>query len=126
MLAVVLDHDVGRLHQLAQDRPPRLLFEVERDRALVAVQVLEVGAVARSAHVFVRVHAGRRLDLDHVGAEVGELLDAGRAGAHACEIDDPEARERGGRGDSGHRHDVTMSEGAIIACPSSRTITNIP
>jgi hypothetical protein len=61
-------------------------LEVERHRALVAVQVLHVGAVARAAHALVRIDPGRRLDLDDVGAEVGELAHAGRSRAHARQV----------------------------------------
>src|SRR6185503_10011382 len=68
--AVVLDHHVGGLHQARQDLARLRDLEVERQRALVAVQVLHVRPVARPAHALVRVHARRRLDLDHVRAEV--------------------------------------------------------
>ncbi len=57
------------------------------------MQVLHVRAVARPAHALVRVDPRRRLDLDHVGAEVGELPHAGRAGAHARQVENPEARQ---------------------------------
>ena len=67
-------------------------LEVEGHRTLVAVQVLHVRAEARPAHCFVRVDSRGRLDLDHVGAEVGELAHAGRAGPDAREIEDAEAR----------------------------------
>src|SRR5260370_18235645 len=47
--AVVFDHHVGLLHQLHEDGLPLALLNVARDRALAAVQVLEVGAPTRSA-----------------------------------------------------------------------------
>src|SRR5256885_6155162 len=50
--SVVLDHDVGGLHELHEDRHALLVLQVERDRALGAVQVLEVRAVARPAPRF--------------------------------------------------------------------------
>ena len=53
-------------------------------------------AVARvaPAHVAQRVAAVGPLDLDHVGAEVGEVAGARRAGDHRRRVDDPQVRER--------------------------------
>ena len=48
--AVVLDDDVGLLRELHEDRVAFRALEVERHRLLVAMQVLEVEAVARAAH----------------------------------------------------------------------------
>src|SRR6185295_4192496 len=58
------------------------MLEVERDRALVAVQVLEVELVAREVVLLARLH------LDDLGAHLGELTDAGGAGPRAGEVDD--------------------------------------
>ena len=88
---VVLDHDVGGLRELHEDLHAFSVLEVERDRALVAMQVLEVRAFSRSAHRGLQPR--RRLDLDHVRAEVGELAHAGRPGAHAREIKNAETRK---------------------------------
>jgi len=49
---------------------------------------------SRPADALVRVHARRRFDLDHVGAEIGELPHARRTRAHAREVEDAKARER--------------------------------
>src|SRR5260370_36306088 len=70
----VLDKDIGASGKLQQGLAAALRFQVENDRALVAVVVEErgrksapaVGAAAR------RVAAIRRLHLDHIGALVGE------------------------------------------------------
>src|SRR5437899_12324981 len=59
------------------------MLEVERHRALVAVQVQEVEAERRR----VAFHLLARLDLDDVGAHVRELAHRGRAGAGAGEIE---------------------------------------
>jgi hypothetical protein len=83
---VVLHHDIGRLHQPREDLPRLGQLEVERHGAFVAVQVLHVGTVARPAHAFVRIDAGGRFDLEDIGAEIGELLDAGGAGPNAREV----------------------------------------
>ena len=91
--AVVLDHHVGLLDQLHEDGEAVRLLEVERDRALVAMQVLEVGPMARPAHVHV-TGAGRHLDLDAVGAPVGEVAHRGRAGTHPRQVEHGEAGKR--------------------------------
>ena len=57
---VVLDQDVGAAHQLAEDLDPLRRFEVERQAALVAVQVLEIGTVARPAEAFAGSRAAPR------------------------------------------------------------------
>jgi hypothetical protein len=67
--------------------------EIEADRALVAVDADEIGRVvlvegrAPVAHLV----AGGRLDLDHVGAMVGENLGAIGTTKHAREIDDAQS-----------------------------------
>ena len=53
---------------------------VERDAALVAVVGLEVRAVEAALEGAERVAGARLLDLDHVGAEVGEQHRRRRAG----------------------------------------------
>jgi hypothetical protein len=100
--AVVLDHHVGVADELEEDLASLRRLQVEGHRPLVAVEVLEIRALARTAHALVRVDARRRFDLDHVGAEVGELLDAGRAGADAGEVEHAQAGERTRGGDVRH------------------------
>ena len=74
--------------------------EVEPDRALVAVDADEIGRVflvewrAPVAHLV----AGRRFDLDDVGAVVGEDLRAIGAAEHAREIDHAQAGHCAGSG----------------------------
>ena len=65
---------------------PSSRFEVELDRALVAVEVLEVDAVAAADDVLAR--GLRRLDADHVRAPVGEMAHARRARARERQIED--------------------------------------
>jgi hypothetical protein len=88
----VLDDDIGLCRQFHEDFEPLLAFQVEGDRALVAVQVLEVGAVAAAAGR-VGMLAGR-LDLDHIGAPVRKLPHRGRAGAVGGQVDHRKAIER--------------------------------
>ena len=83
---VVLDHDVGLLHQLLEDRHRLGVAQVQRHRLLVAMEVLEVEAVAVAAHA-VAGAAARHLDLDRLRAPVDELPHAGWTGAGAGEVE---------------------------------------
>src|SRR5688572_7229048 len=58
------------------------------------MQILEVGALARPAHAFAALLVRRHLDLDDIGAPVGELPHAGGAGPDPGEVEDGEARKR--------------------------------
>ena len=73
------------------------MLGVDRDRALVVVEHREIEAV-RALHVAQLaardVADARPLDLDHVGAEPGEQLRAGRARLHMGEVEDAHAVER--------------------------------
>ena len=102
--AIVLHQHVGLRRELLQDRYPVGRFQIERDAAFVALQVLEVAAVARSARPFAFVEPRRHLDLDYFRAPVGELAHRGRTGAHARQIDYGDMRKRG-RG----RHDFEFT-----------------
>ena len=94
--APVLDHHVGGGDQAAQHGQAFRLLQVQRQRTLVAVQVLEVAAVAVGGeHGFVGIDAGGRFDADDVGAEVRQDAHAGRAGAHARQVEDAKARQGG-------------------------------
>ena len=90
----ILDQHVGRLEQFQQDLAAFLLGEVERHRALVAVDAGEVGGdaflVERRAPQPGLV-ALRRLDLDHLGAVIGQHLGAVRPAQHTRQIDDFQA-----------------------------------
>ncbi len=68
-----MQHRIGGPDQRLTRQAVLLVFEVKHDRALVAVQRVEVAALAVCERLVVapRIAAGR-LDLDHVGAEVGE------------------------------------------------------
>ena len=58
---------------------PRVPRPLRQRLAVVAVQVEHVGAVARAGHHLGAARLRRRFDADDVGAEIGELLDAGGA-----------------------------------------------
>src|SRR6185312_16636784 len=83
--------DIGVLDEAPQHLEPFRLFQIERDAALVAVEVLEIGSVPRAAQPAI---AFGGFDLDDFGTPIRELADGGRAGAHAGEIDDLEAGQR--------------------------------
>ena len=94
--AEVLDERVGAVHEPQQDLAALGRAEVERDGALAAVRVLE--GERRLAHgrgaVAIVVARLRALDLDHLGAEVGEHRGRERPRDDAREIEDAEALER--------------------------------
>ena len=95
--AHVLDQHAGVGDEPPQIRLALVGLEVERDGLLVAVGELpEIGVgLARTgpAHAAGRI-ATRRLDLDDLGAEIGEVSPGSRAGHHRGELDDADARER--------------------------------
>ena len=72
------------------------VLEVERDRALVAVdaEVVRRDAVAHRRLPGAGVVAGRRLDLDHLGAEVGEQHRGVGAGQDPGEVGDQQPGQR--------------------------------
>ena len=67
------------------------MLQVERDAALVAVQVDAVEAVPGAAEA---IGAGRRLDPDDVGAPIRQVADAGWAGAGEGEVEHADAGQR--------------------------------
>ena len=90
--------DVGAAHQVLEDVARLRVAQVERDAPLVAVERLEeerVLALGERRHVAADVAAGGRvLDLDHVGAEVGELQRAPGPGAELLDREDPDVSQR--------------------------------
>ncbi len=97
----VVDEDVGAPGELAGELGVVVVLEVERDRALVAVDGEEVG---RGPVLRLRWAPGPRLvpggslDLDHVRPEVPERHRRQRAGEHAREVGDEDSLEGRGRG----------------------------
>ena len=78
---VIVHQHVGGLGQLEQRLAAGVLLEVEHDRALGAIAAEIEGRHARIARrpEHARGVAFGRLDLDHVGAEIAELLRRPRA-----------------------------------------------
>ncbi len=95
----VVEHDVGGRDQLAQHLLAFGAAQVERQRALVAVERREVEAeaVAHDALLAHRVAVVDVLDLDHLGAHVREEHRAERAGQDARQVDDADALQLHGK-----------------------------
>ena len=96
--AQVVEQPVRAAREVAQHRAPAVAAQVERDRALVAVEGLEELAVARAEEVRADVAPdvaalAQVLDLDHLGAEIGEVDAARRAGAVLLDREDAQAVE---------------------------------
>src|SRR5882757_1743781 len=93
----VADEDIGAGDQPKQGGVPVRLLEIEDDRALVAVEVDELarhaGMAAAFGHGAQEIAAGR-LNLDDVGAVVGERSRADRPDDDRRQVDDADARER--------------------------------
>src|SRR4051794_16451694 len=88
----ILDDDIGLFDELEEDFLPLRALQIERQRPLVAVQILEIGTVAAAAGR-IGMLAGR-LDLDDIGAPIGKLSDGGRPRPMRGQIDHPVAVER--------------------------------
>ena len=101
---VVVDEEIGVGQQAVEVRAARIGAKVEDDRALVAIDRCEIRAapVGRIAPPRrpprARLVALRRLDLDDVGAEVGEEHRRERAGQDAARVDHADAVRAGGNG----------------------------
>ena len=89
----VLGDDVGPGGEPPHHVPALRRRQVDRDRALAGVLLAEVRAL-RPLPELPRHVALRRLDLDHVGAEVGEQPAGVRAGEHPAQVEHLDALER--------------------------------
>ena len=104
----VLDEDVRLRRQLAHQRLPFGLGEVDSHRLLVAVGGEEVRRLAGIPAIGVRqvgrppgtgvIPRARALDLDHLGAQVGEYLPSPGASQYAGEIEHADMRKGTGHG----------------------------
>ena len=91
--AVVLHHHVGGLHEVEEQLAAGL--EVERHALLAAVQVhvVRAFAVPERCEVARVVAAAGLLDLDDLGAHVGQHHGAEGAGEHAGQVEDAQSGE---------------------------------
>jgi len=86
--AEIFEQDVGGQRELACCCLVSILFQVEHDRALVAVDGCEILAVTvEDRRPLPHQVAFRRLDLDDIGAHVGEQATRKRSGQHLAELD---------------------------------------
>ncbi len=94
-----MDESIGAFDHFQESRARRRVLEVEAERALVAIHIeigrAHAGRLARLADMAHRV-ALRRLDLDDVGALVGQQHGAVGPEDDVGEVDDPDAFERAG------------------------------
>ena len=98
----ILDQHIGALDHAVQDRQPLLLLQIEGNGALTAIGPEKEASLTRQAGGELAEHVAlRRLDLDDVGAEIGEQGAAIGTGEVAAEIEHRDAAERSG-GLSGH------------------------
>ena len=93
----VLGRDVGLLQHLLDDLEPPRRLQVDRQRLLVDVELVEIPGVViglAGPQPAAGIAAPRVLDLDHLGAEPGQHLGAGRARLELGEIDDLDALQK--------------------------------
>ncbi len=90
----VVDHHVRARDQAQEERPAvGRALQIDRDRALVAVEEVEVGRGARR-HAARLVAFARTLHLDHVGAQVGQQQPRRGPRDDVAELEDAHALER--------------------------------
>ncbi len=122
--AEILDDDVSLLRQLKKDCLAFLGLQVERQAALVAVQVLEIKPVAPRAGDIASGLA-RLLDLDHIGAPIGELADRSRPGPGMTQIENGVAGERQ-RSDAHNEVPLVLVESVAELTPAARGKVKYP
>ena len=117
-----LDDGVGPAYQIEEDLDALRGAQVEHDAALapVGVQVQQRGALDDRPGHAAPVVTGRRLDLDHVGAEIGERARHRRRTEHGA-LDDAHPSQRPGRVVAGGRTAgdtvVRLIARAHLLCP---------
>src|SRR3990172_6898175 len=103
----VFHDDIGALGAFAENGDAFRVPEVARDAALIAGQVLKVRVVPVALPGVAHRQPHRGFDHDDVGAPIRELAHAGRAGAHAGQINGGKAGQRPAPR-SGFRHDQSI------------------
>ena len=120
-----MHHHIGIGGQAAQDAASGGSFQVGGDALLVGVQVQEQAAALRMRNV-IRPRAvatggvahGRRLQLDHISAGVGQQFGAVRRREHRADFQHAEAGEKGvGHGISKRVWESVVSYVAIVRLP---------
>jgi hypothetical protein len=99
---VILQHNIRARDQAVNHRPTFLPLQVDRETALVAVERGEEPG-AKAAKSPGMVAPWRRLDLDHIGAELGKDQPGGRPHDRVAELQDLDAGERRRQQPVGHQ-----------------------
>ncbi len=95
----ILKEHIGARREPAHDLAPPVGGEISDNRAFAAIARVEIGGrflplrFDEGRTPAARLVALRTLDLDDVGAEIGERLSGGRAREHARELDDAQSRK---------------------------------
>ncbi|MNE29744.1 hypothetical protein D3C80_1232350 [compost metagenome] len=84
--AEAFDQHIGGRNQLVHDAQVLWRTQVQRQRTLAAVGHQEHSGKLLAGHAASRVTALGRLDLDHFGAQVGEVLRAQGAGQQLGQV----------------------------------------
>jgi hypothetical protein len=128
----VLDQHVGVARQLANDLLPLGSRDIDGQRALVAVGAQEIGGLARRLAIAVGqprrppaarvVAAAGPLDLDYLGAEVGQQLTGPGAGENARQVEHAQMRQRAAafRFETGCRTHWRLQKAAMPVCARPR------
>ena len=85
-LAVVLHDDIRGFHQLPENFPPLLGFEVEHNAALAPVHINVTDGIQ---------DAGRVVNFDDIGAELAQCAPASRAGQYDAQVKHADALQSG-------------------------------
>src|SRR4051812_33560119 len=90
------DQNIGKLHQPLEGGPVRIGLEIEMDNGLASVDQLVTRREAVRVDATQPAHriASRRLDLDHIGAQIGKDLTGIGAGQILAEIQYPDALQQ--------------------------------
>jgi len=124
--AQVVDKSVGIGGEAMQHLPRLRLLEIERDAFLVAVEAVEELAVVAPLPIAEKERPdmaghvaaiGRVLDLDHLGAEIGQLHRAIWPGAILLDRDDPQP---------GKDREHHLSSSAVIASEAKQSPRPFP
>src|SRR6185312_14819530 len=116
--AEILDHDICARGEAADHRAAFGPFQIDREAALVAVEGGEKPG-AEAAEPAGTVALGRRLDLDDIGAELGEHQPRGRPHDRVAELQDANAGERRRRHQAAARRWNASRLPAWISSPGS-------
>ena len=92
--AVILHDHIRFRGEALEDRDTFGAFQIQREAAPVALQILKIGAVAFVERSAVAVLLSRLFDFQDVGAPIRELARRGGAGAGTGKIQHGETGER--------------------------------